>query len=777
MQRIEKIYRLPEGVPGEIDALEEKLEKFLKGELSPGEFKVARVTSGIYEQRARETFMLRMRLPGGNVTAGQLRHIVGIARRRNAYLHLTDRQEMQMHNLTLSDIIPVCRELLEAGLSPRGGGGNTVRNITGCPRAGFCPNQAFDVTPFVIGTTEWMLAQKESYALPRKYKIAFSGCERDCALATVTDMGFIAKRKRDDEHGEQAGFTVYAASGMGAISRLGIKFHDFARDEEAVIVAEAVKRLFDGHGNRRDKHHNRLRFLLEDIGEEKFREIYAAEKEALDRHTDIPRPRAITDDMRESEGGAPEGEYGDLAVHPQKQEGLFYLEISVPFGNPSLDQLESLANLFDGTDGVRCRFSQRQNIILYNIAKKDIPSLIKKLSGSGFEIARSKGVEFVCCPGPSTCQLGICLSHGLQKQLEEDLSPIPEVRGLEKITLRISGCPNACGQHPIASLGFFGVARAIDNKLAPHYNIMVGGKVREGETRLAEMIGRLPAKLVPPFTADFLLRFAAQGDRPSFDSYIESGGKEEARRILEKYREMPLPDNVYFDFGQEEEFSLKDRGAGECSAGVFDMIDEDLKLSKQKLAESKAQDDPARREEALYKGLFHAARALLVTQGLEARDETGVFTLFKDAFIEKGYVRKDFLPLIELGIAGTWKGAIGARAPEVVKFREAIVDLYGSMDKSLRFQVRKLEETAEEAPAVKRAPGEPMDLHGVHCPLNFVKIKLELEKMEKGERLDAIIEAGRSMIEVPGSLRAEGHRIVKTEPHGESFKITVEKGG
>lgn len=776
MKNIETTYRLPGGISKEIDAFEEKLERFRRGELSQGEFKIARVTSGIYEQRKQGTFMLRIRLPGGDITPSQIRHIVGIARRRNAYLHLTDRQEVQMHNLTLSDLIPMCRELLEASLSPRGGGGNTVRNITGCPRSGFCPNQVFDVTPFAIGTTEWMIAQKESYALPRKYKIAFSGCERDCAMATVADMGFIAKRKRDDEHGEQAGFTVYAASGMGAKSKLGIKLHDFVRDEEAVVIAEAVKRLFHGHGNRRNKHHNRLRFLLEDIGEEKFREIYAAEKESLDRHTNIPRLRAITYETRKSAGAAQEGEYGDRAVYLQKQEGLFYLELSVPLGNPSLDQLESLANLVEERKSLKIRFHQRQNILLYNIPGKDVHLLIKKLSGSGLEIARRKGIEFICCPGPSTCQLGICLSHGLQKQLEEDLSPIPEVRGIEKITIRISGCPNACSQHPVASLGFFGVARSIDGKLAPHYNIMVRGKVREGETRLAENIGRLSAKLIPPFTTEFLQLFADRGDGVSFDIYLESGGKEEARRLLEKYREMPHPDDVYFDFGQEEEFSLKGRGAGECSAGVFDMIGEDLKLSQKYLEESTGQVDPSRRDGLLYKGLLHAARALLVTQGLEARDEKEVFRHFRDSFIKKGYIGSEFAHLIECGIKGKGEEGVRDHGREIFRFREAVVALYGSMDKSLRFRIREGEEADTGAPP-SALPAKPMDLRGILCPLNFVKVKLELEKLEKGERLEAILDAGRSMIEVPKSLKNEGHCIVKSEPFGESFKITVEKGG
>ena len=274
---VETVFQLPKDSHTDLDRFGREIARFEKGETSAAEFRVFRVPRGVYEQRESDTFMLRVRCPAGIVLPRQMRALAGVSKRYgNGVLHVTTRQDIQIHRVLLKDIHPALVELHAAGLSTKGGGGNTVRNIAGCFDAGVCANEAFDATPYVIAVTEFLLVDPLSFQLPRKYKIAFSGCPKDCAGATINDLGFVARRR-----GDARGFSVYVGGGMGAASRVGDLLEDFVPADEAHLVTEAVKRVFDQHGNRRNRHRARIRFLVEELGLERFRELYQAELTAL----------------------------------------------------------------------------------------------------------------------------------------------------------------------------------------------------------------------------------------------------------------------------------------------------------------------------------------------------------------------------------------------------------------------------------------------------------------------------------------------------------------
>ncbi|UCD59051.1 MAG: nitrite/sulfite reductase, partial [Candidatus Hydrogenedentota bacterium] len=267
------LYHVPDRAAAELEKLREMAEQFKGGELSAARFQAFRVPMGVYEQRESGTFMLRVRLPAGGTLPHQMRGLARVAKKYgNGILHVTTRQDIQVHRVPLDGIYPALVALLEVGLSTKGGGGNTVRNITACYDSGVCQKEAFDVAPYAVALTEFLLPDRLSFELPRKYKIAFSGCSMDCAGATVNDLGFIAKRR-----GDGLWFSVYVGGGMGAHSRVADLLEEFVPASEFYLLAEAVKRVFDRHGNRKNKRKARLRFLIEQIGFEPFRRLYEGE--------------------------------------------------------------------------------------------------------------------------------------------------------------------------------------------------------------------------------------------------------------------------------------------------------------------------------------------------------------------------------------------------------------------------------------------------------------------------------------------------------------------
>jgi len=258
----EPILHIPDTVREDTLAYRGKVEKFIAGQTSAVAFRGYRVPMGVYEQRAAGKFMVRIRIGAGLVLPHQLERIAQLSKTYgNGIIHVTTRQDIQIHEVAIENTPDVLEGLLEAGLSSRGGGGNTVRNITACPGAGFCPDEQFDVTPHSIAVAEYLLQDRSSFNLPRKYKIVFSGCSTDCAFASVADLGFFAHIRNGVK-----GFSVYAGGGLGSNPRVAVMIEEFVEASEIFEVAEAIKRLFDKHGDRANRHKARLRYVLARLG-------------------------------------------------------------------------------------------------------------------------------------------------------------------------------------------------------------------------------------------------------------------------------------------------------------------------------------------------------------------------------------------------------------------------------------------------------------------------------------------------------------------------------
>ena len=782
-------WRLPASLPDDLAAFDKAVAQFTQGAISATQFQVFRVPQGVYEQRESGTYMLRVRLPAGVALPHQLRKLAEVAERYgNGILHVTTRQDVQVHRVPLDGIHPALVALAAAGLSTKGGGGNTVRNITGCPYAGVCADEVFDVTPHVVTLTEFMLNDPQSFQLPRKYKIAFSGCGQDCSGATVNDLGFIAKVNDGVD-----GFAVYVGGGMGSSSRVAERLEEFVPAGEVALVAEAVKRLFNTHGNRKDKRLARLRFLIQQLGWETFRQRYheqlaqlRQQPPALPVLRPVPQPAsasAVNTAAAAANAGSPEFQRWRVAnLQPQKQAGFYTVEIPLFLGDIPADQLRGLAGVLEQHGEPALRTTQAQNFILRWVRQDELEPLHERLSTLGLAESYPPVLrDMIACAGASTCKLGICLSRGLAKGIAGALSASSlDLHALGPVQINISGCLNACGRHPVAEIGLHGAARRVDGRLVPQYVLQFGGHVEEGHTELAQGRRAIPARNVPAFLVELLRAYAASGQSIDFRAFLRQTGTIVIEELIAKYQAVPPfaeDQRFYFDWGAETAFSLAGRGPGECGAGVFDLIDVDLKSAAESL-----------RAQQYYPAAALAARALLVTRGEQAASDQEAFALFEKHLLQTGLADARFQPLLAAGkqaaAAANPAAAFGIPASEVTAFVESVGQLFKSMDASLQFPRRAQpnQPACPAPPPTSPASGASVgasadlrkDFRGVTCPLNYVKTKMALGQLKRGQTLSVLLD-GNGARNVPDSAAKDGHEIVSITPEGADTRVVIRK--
>jgi sulfite reductase (ferredoxin) len=773
-------YKLPENIYDEIDTLEGYLNDFTIGKIDKTSVKAHRVPFGVYEQRTKDTYMLRLRCPGGIITPHQLRIAAQEARKygRNI-LHITTRQEIQIHDLPVERLAPVMRELAKAGLSSRGGGGNTVRNITSSFNSGVRTDEVFDVEPHVLFLTDHLIADSASWNLPRKYKISFSNAADDTSFASVQDLGFIAEIRNS-----KRGFRVFTAGGLGSKPSLGKLLYDFIAEDEILEVAIAVRNVFNKYGNRKNRNSARLKFLWEKLGEDKFREAVNHERESLKGNLPgfelrkIENVNSVSPNISEIiDNDESYNNWKKLYVREQKQGGYYSVKVPVKLGDLKNDAALALADFLEIIGENTIRFTLDQNIVLRNIPASDLGSAYKFLKSESLVPVHSMQGNIVSCTGASTCQLGICLSRGAATALSAGLEKKGEILdNTGDINIKISGCPNACGQHWAADLGFYGTALRKGNRVYPAYHVVAGSSASIDGFKLAQKAGDVSAKDLPAFVNEVLADYSKQnGDKISFRDYLASGGFERISSILnDKYSDIPEFDedkNYYFDWDADEVFSLTKRSAGECSAGIFDFIERDQKNIKA-ATENLEGAVVSGKISVLSDILFYSARMLLVTRGIEGSEKSIVFSEFRKHFIGAGLVSAVFESLL----IREENGSISINdKDEVLGFSEAVLALYDSMDDSLNFKSAEIPEKNEKADEPGKGNRHFKDLRGVACPMNFVKTKAELSKLAAGEILEIFLDDGKPVENVPGSVKGEGHSVLSQEKTGDFWKVIIRK--
>jgi sulfite reductase (ferredoxin) len=684
-------YKIPDNLSAELDELDSYIARYQWGEIDAATLKVRRVPFGCYEQREDGTFMVRIRTTGGALTPLQLRAIAEISARYGSdAIHITTRQEFQIHHVALENVLQVMRELLQAGLASRGGGGNTVRNVLISPDAGVGIDEIFDPSPYAFALTTRLIAESDSWLLPRKFKIAFSNSAADTSYAEFNDLGFVTQI-RDG----QKGFSVYVAGGLGTKPEVGHLLHEFIPAEDVYVVASAVKQLFDKHGNRKNRHAARMRFLWKTLGEARFVELYQEQlqivrgenPEAL-QIQEVPQFSLFPPFAPEKDTTPEFYQWKDRYVENQKQSELVSVRVPVFLGNLKNQYAIRLAEFLAPFGDFVLRASFGQNLRLRNIPKNYLPNvfhLVRDLT----ELA--SGPRFIgnsiACTGADTCKLGICLSKGALTAVVDRLkNSTLDLDHIADFRLNLSGCPNTCGQHMLADLGFYGNVGRNGQHMFPAYMIVAGAEIGNGRARLAKPIDRVSARDLPEFVQDVLkLWIAKKNDYPSFAAFVDENGTKEIQEIAGRYRQIPAfskDNNYYQDWGAAESFSLVGRGLGECSAGLFDLIEVDLNAAR-KFREELRSGDP-QSEEAIYGITLRSARALLITRGIEAPTDAAVFDNFAKHFIQAGLIDSRFESVIQSAHQKNVEH-LNLLEEEVFALLNAVEALYRSMDNSLRF--------------------------------------------------------------------------------------------
>lgn len=778
------MFKLPESFKTTIENYRGSLNDYLEGKISGDRFRGIRVPFGFYSERETNVLLSRVRIPGGCATSDQLKALAQAARKFKASIHITDRQDVQLHDVTYEDSAEVLEFLKAYEMSSIGGGGNTVRNVTACPLSGICKDELFDCRSHAIAVSEYLLNDPLAIGrLPRKFKVAFSGCATDCAYGLINDVGLIAK-ERDGVRG----FKVYSGGGLGASSAVCQVLEEFVPEEKIGYIVKAVMLTYEKYGDKFNRHRNRMRFLVEQLGFERFRELYRELlAQVLENETFSHRPiqfkgkfRAVeTVSLNQPEAG--EREFASFVknnLKPQKPEGYYAVELDIAQGDISDERLEQLAGLETIIPEIEFRFTHRQNILLCNIPGTEITDIYQRLkkifNGPGFVITEDI-LNIVACKGATTCNLGLCHSPGLSRVIIKELTTAGlDLESLKEFGLKISGCPNNCGQHSIGVIGLQGITRKVNLRPIPLYKVLAGGRTGENSTRLSQELGKVPAKVVPQFLKEF---FSIAQHKikayPSVYEFLEHEGTEILKSLTDKYSYIPSyeerPD-FYKDWERTEDFTLAGLGPAECGAGVLDLIAADLADADSSLKQAKASGHKA---EQIKNALVYAARALQVVRGLEPKNDQEVVASFIKEFIDKGIADKGLAEIAPY-FDKLQKELTEAERLEAYAFAErfysAITELNKQMDSHFKFPSEKKKEEPKPVEA-----GNMLDLKGVKCPINYVKAKLFLEGMEEGEVVTLLVDDGEPIRNVPNSLMNDGHEILEKERVNGHYRLVVKK--
>jgi len=529
--------RLSFAQEADVDEFVSVLARFERGEVGPDEWRAFRLVRGTYGQRQTgDAQMLRVKIPQGLLDRPQLDVLAEVAEQYSrGFGHITTRQNVQFHFMKLHDVELAMRDLAAAGMTTREACGNSVRNITACPYSGVAADEAFDVTPYAEALTRYLLRHPLSAVLPRKFKIAFEGCSEDHVGTAINDIGWTA-RVQDIGGRPVHGFQVTVAGGTSTLCRAGHVLHEFLPADRMFDCAEAIIRVFHRLGDYKHKQRNRLKFLVRSLGWEGVRAEYERERAELDSRTSA---ELFSDrDEPPVEGPPPLSSCGLLAleeiaaraistavigpglvprveprltvhseeflhwsrtnVRPQKQRGFVIVIVTTPLGDLTSAQLRLLGELSEVFGDGSVRITSDQNLLFRWVQTADVKPFYRALAAAGLARPGAGTLSDVTsCPGAESCKVAVTQSRGLGRVLADHLQERQDlVAAVPGLNIKISGCPNGCGQHHIAGIGFQGSLKKVGGQPAPHYFVMVGGGASDGTTTFGRLAGKVPARRV-----------------------------------------------------------------------------------------------------------------------------------------------------------------------------------------------------------------------------------------------------------------------------------------
>ena len=685
--------RLPEAIAEEIDQYENQIELRKQGKLGEKVFAELRLRRGAYGQRYDNGHrydgsktqeipfprrgltkgpdtefdapgMQRIKIPFGKMSAEQLEVLADCAEEySNSILHVTTRQDIQLHFVDIEDTPDMHRRLGAVGITTREACGNSVRNVTGCPLAGVCRSEEFDISPLASAEFRFLLGHPDVQDFGRKFKIAYSGCAGEgCGRAMLHDLGFIAARRVVEGH-EQLGFRVVVGGGLGPVPHVAKELYDFMPLKDMLPVSQAIARVYARLGEKKNRAKARIKFLIARLGIEEFRRLVDVELETLEPD---PRWQQWLDegerDAREwSAQAATRGEaqpapgFDDWAatnVYEQRQSGYVAATVNLPLGDITSRQARRLADIMRTYSNEALRTTVDQNFLLRWVHRQDLAGLYNDLCEANLVLSGAGTItDVTSCPGTDTCKLGIASSRGLGAELRARL----EAKGLQfdetlkHVNVKVSGCNNSCGQHHIADIGFYGSSRNCGSYKVPHFLMILGGALEDNAGNYGLAIGAIPSKRAPESVDRLLDLYSAERqDDEGFRSWVMRVGKKAIKGKLSDLMQVPAYEedkSFYVDWHDSREYSIGDIGVGECAGEVVSLTQFSLASAESKAFDASIMvDNPAASEaqvqeasQLAYEAMVLAAHGLLKAANPDAKgDPASVFDAFERQFIDTG---------------------------------------------------------------------------------------------------------------------------------------------
>ena len=636
-------------VEKDIIELEKKIRQFKGGEVDEEKFRSLRLARGVYGQRQQGVQMIRIKLPYGKVSSNQLLRISDVSDEYSrGRLHITTRQDIQIHYVDLERTPELWAQLEKDRVTLREACGNTVRNVTASETAGIDVNEPFDVSPYAQAVFEYFLRNPIGQEMGRKFKVSFSASDEDTGLSYMHDLGFIAKQK-----GGERGFKVMLAGGLGSQPRHADELFCFLPTDKIIPLMEGVIRVFDRYGERKSRAKARMKFLLKDLGLDGFKKLLDEEQLAVPHQTypinieDYPKvkvaeveiPEVSIEDQNTFE------EWKSTNLVPQKQEGYVAIGIKVLLGDFYTDKARELAKLVQDYAAGEIRLSLRQNILIPYVKEELVPFFYQELKKLGFaEAGYNKALDITACPGTDTCNLGIASSTGIADELERVIkAEYPQYIKNPDVVIKISGCMNACGQHNMAHIGFQGMSvRTKDKLVAPALQVLLGGgNFGDGKARFADKVAKIPSKRGPQALRLILDDFEANGNGASFTDYYEEKGQHYFYDFLKPLTDVDnLTQDDFIDWGNEEKYK-KEIGIGECAGVIVDLVATLFLESQEKIENAEEAINEGKWAASIYysyQSMVNSAKALLTAEKVKTNTHASMIKDFDKLYVETGKI-------------------------------------------------------------------------------------------------------------------------------------------
>jgi sulfite reductase (ferredoxin) len=639
-------------VQKEIIDLERKIALFRDGKIDDERFRSLRLARGVYGQRQEGVQMIRIKLPYGKVTSEQLKRITEVSDKYSTgRLHITTRQDIQIHYVSLDRTPELWSELAKDDITLREACGNTVRNITGSELAGVDVDEPFDVSPYAHALFQFFLRNPVCQEMGRKFKMSFSSSDKDTALSYLHDLGFIPKVVNGEK-----GFKIMLGGGLGSQPSHAELLSEFVPVNQIIPTTEGVLRIFDRYGERAKRLKARMKFLIKEIGKEEFLRLVEEEKKALSYQTVEIDTTAFEGPITEPLLAVPSVTIDDVEafeawkksnVIAQKQTGYVAIGIKVLLGDFYTDKARLLADLIKNYGANELRFSLRQNIVLRNIKEENLAFFYQELAKLDFVTLGYDTIgDITACPGTDTCNLGIASSTGIADELERVLkTEYPQYSNNQEITIKISGCMNACGQHNMAEIGFQGMSINAGKLVAPALQVLLGGgNLGNGEGRFSDKVIKIPSRRGPDALRFILNDFDANGNGLSFLNYYDAKGEKYFYEFLKPLADVTnLTEADFVDWGNADNY-VKAVGVGECAGVVIDLVATLLFEAKDKLTFAEEAFEDKKWADAIYlayAGFVNGAKALLLAENQKTNHHAGIIDLFDSVFIESKKIELD----------------------------------------------------------------------------------------------------------------------------------------